>query len=180
MKIRRVVTGHDSNGKSHVVDDSLVEPITPRLMPGYEFHRLWGRDERPTFPDDGGPRPAETYFPPAEGSRFGVFTVPPGEVTVPPDLDVAAGIADLQREMPGLMDHMEPDEPGMHTTDTIDYDLVISGEITLELDDGEQVVLGPGDAVVQNGTRHRWRNHGTEPCVIAVVLIGADRQPAEG
>ncbi|TDP91858.1 cupin domain-containing protein [Labedaea rhizosphaerae] len=70
---------------------------------------------------------------------------------------------------------MEPGAPGMHRTDSLDYVLVVSGEVTLELDDGEQTVLAAGDVVVQNGTRHAWRNHGTEPCTIVGVAIGANR-----
>ncbi|WP_328608395.1 hypothetical protein OG943_04535 [Amycolatopsis sp. NBC_00345] len=66
-RIRRVVTGHDSEGKARVVDDSAVEPITSGLMPGAAVYRLWGGDERPTFPDDGSPRGAEAYFPPRDG-----------------------------------------------------------------------------------------------------------------
>jgi quercetin dioxygenase-like cupin family protein len=63
----------------------------------------------------------------------------------------------------------------MHTTDTIDYEVVISGEVWLELDDGAEVHLHPGDTVVQNGTRHAWHNKTDEPCVLAVALIGARR-----
>ncbi|WP_021592760.1 cupin domain-containing protein [Actinomadura welshii] len=93
-----------------------------------------------------------------------INTIPPGEPA--PDLDTAAASAVLERQMPGAMAVMEPDAPGMHTTDSIDYVLVVAGEVTLELDDGEGTVLRAGDAVVQNGTRHAWRNHGTEPCTI--------------
>ena len=175
MKIRRVVTGHDSEGKARVVDDRDVEPITSELMPGCAAYRLWGRDERPTFPDDGAPRRAEAYFPPRDGSRFVINTIPPGELVPPPDLDMVAALDELERQMPGAMAHMEADAPGMHTTDSIDYVLVVSGEVTLELDDGEQTVLRAGDVVIQNGTRHAWRNHGTEPCTIVGVAIGADR-----
>jgi mannose-6-phosphate isomerase-like protein (cupin superfamily) len=175
MRIRRVVTGHDSDGKARVVDDGAVDPITSALMPGYAAYRLWGRDEPPTFPDDGTPRPAEAYFPPRTGSRFMVNLLPPGEPVPSPDLDPAAELAELERRMPGAMAHMEPDTPGMHTTDTIDYVVVVSGEVTLDLDDGERTVLRAGDVVVQNGTRHAWRNHGTEPCVIVGVAVGADR-----
>jgi mannose-6-phosphate isomerase-like protein (cupin superfamily) len=174
-KIRRVVTGHDSEGKARVVDDRDVEPITSELMPGCAAYRLWGRDERPTFPDDGSPRPAEAYYPPRDGSRFMINTFPPGELVVPADLDQAAALDELERQMPGAMAAMEPDAPGMHTTDSIDYVLVVSGEATLELDDGEQTVLRAGDVVIQNGTRHAWRNHGTESCTIVGVAIGADR-----
>lgn len=74
-----------------------------------------------------------------------------------------------------MASHTEPDSPGMHTTATIDYEYVVSGEIDLELDDGAEVHLRAGDTVVQNGTRHAWRNRGTAPCVIVVILIGANR-----
>ena len=71
--------------------------------------------------------------------------------------------------------HQEPDAPGMHTTDSIDFDYVISGEVWLELDDGEEVHLRAGDTVVQNGTRHAWRNKRSVPCSIVVCFIGARR-----
>ncbi|WP_084215683.1 cupin domain-containing protein [Pseudonocardia spinosispora] len=176
-RIRRVVTGHDTDGKARVVDDRDVEPITSEILPGYAFYRLWGRDERPTFPDDGSPRGAHAYYPPTSGSRFMINTFPPGEPVPPPDVDMATALDELERRMPGATAPMEPDTPGMHTTDSIDYILVVSGEATLELDDGEQTVLRAGDVVVQNGTRHAWRNRGTEPCTIVGIAIGADRTP---
>jgi quercetin dioxygenase-like cupin family protein len=81
----------------------------------------------------------------------------------------------MEEKLPGFLGHLEPDNPGMHTTDTVDFEVVLSGEVVLELDDGAEKVLRPGDAVVQNGTRHRWGNRGTEPAVLALVLIGAHR-----
>ena len=71
---------------------------------------------------------------------------------------------------------MEPGNPGMHTTNTVDFEFVISGEIWLELDDGREVHLKAGDTVVQNGTRHAWRNKLDEPCRLVVCLIGAHRR----
>lgn len=177
MKVRRVVTGHNDEGKAIVAEDTLVEPITLDLLPGYEFHRLWGRDEKPVFPDDGKARPAVQYFPPTDGSRFAVFTVPPeSEINVAEDVDVEAALAQMETALPGMAGHMEPDNPGMHTTDSIDYLYVASGAATLELDDGMEVDVRAGDTIVQNGTRHAWRNRGTEPCVIVVTLIGAERR----
>jgi mannose-6-phosphate isomerase-like protein (cupin superfamily) len=173
--VRRVITGHDSEGRARVVDDGEVEPITSELMPGFAAHRLWGRDERPVFPDDGSPRPAEAYYPPPGGSRFMLNTIPPGEVVLSPDLDLAAARAEVERQMPGAMAVMDPDDPSMHRTDSIDYILIVSGEVTLELDEGERCTLRAGDVVVQNGTRHAWRNHGTEICTIVGVAVGADR-----
>ena len=104
-----------------------------------------------------------------------INTVPPGEPALPPDLDMAAAMEELERQMPGAMAANEPGTPGMHTTDSLDYVLVVSGEATLELDDGERTVLRAGDVVIQNGTRHAWHNYGTEPCTIVGVAIGADR-----
>lgn len=174
-KIRRLVTGHDAQGRSRVADDRDIEPITTELLPGFAAYRLWGLDERPTFPDDGSPPHAETWYPPRDGSRFMINVIPPGEPTPRPDLDTAAALAELERRMPGAMAVQESDAPGMHTTDSIDYVLVVSGEVTLELDGGERKALRAGDIVVQNGTRHAWRNHGAEPCTIVGVAIGADR-----
>ena len=74
---------------------------------------------------------------------------------------------------PGLAEAMELQDSGMHTTASVDYGVVISGEITLELDDGAMVRLKQGDCVVQNGTRHAWRNSSTTPCIMAFVLVGA-------
>jgi mannose-6-phosphate isomerase-like protein (cupin superfamily) len=97
------------------------------------------------------------FFPPAGGYRVGTFTVPPASTPPAEGIDVRAGLADLEAALPGLFDHNEPDNPGMHTV-TIDFEYVLSGRVVLELDDGATVELGPGDTVVQNGTRHAWRN----------------------
>jgi len=84
----------------------------------------------------------------------------------------------MESAVPGLALHMERNNPGMHTSDTIDFGYVISGEVWLELDDGKQVHLRAGDTYVQNGTRHAWRNKASETCKILVVLIGVSRQPS--
>ena len=174
MDVRRVVTGHDADGKAVFVSDGPVAPVTTALSPGAEFHQLWGGDEAPRFPDDGSLPPHHRYFPPIGGFRFGHFTLPPdGEVELPPDLDIAAAFVEMDKKLPGMAAYMEPDEPGMHTTATIDFEVVLSGQVTLELDRGATVTLGPGDTVVQNGTRHRWSNPGDVPVVIAVFLVGA-------
>ena len=174
MNVRRVVTGHDPSGKAVFVSDEQVPPIVPMLSPGAEFHRLWGADGPPHFPDDGSMPPHTSYFPPVGGFRFGLFSVPPaGGPPLPDDIDLEAGFAEFERLLPGLLGHIEPDNPGMHTTATVDFEVVLSGEVTLELDDGALVRLGPGDTVVQNGTRHRWSNPGDVPAVLAVFLVGA-------
>ena len=153
----------------------MVAPVTLALLPGNEFHRLWGADSTVTFPDDGSPPDAERYFPPVGGFRFGFFTIPPDAgAGAPADLDFEAALAEFEEKLPGLGEHLELENPGMHTTATIDYGVVLSGEAVLELDDGATVSLERGDSYIQNGTRHRWSNKGDVPAVIAIALIGAN------
>ena len=173
MQIRRVVTGHDADGRAVFASDELVDGYHPALSPTSAFHVLWGGDEAPHFPDDGAQPPRTTYFPPVGGFRFGTFTLPPAGTRPPDDLDVPAALAEMEANLPGMLGHMEPGNPGMHTTATIDFEVILSGQVVLELDDGAEVVLEAGDTVVQNGTRHAWHNRGDEPAHIAVFLIGA-------
>ncbi len=177
MGARRIVTGHDAEGKAVFVRDEVVQPVTLSLVPGMEFHLLWGADETLQFPDDGSKPDGPRYFPPVGGSRFAFFTIPPdGGAGAPEGLDVEAALNEFQQKLPGMMEHLEPDNPGMHTTATIDYGVVLSGEAILELDDGAKLSLSAGDTYVQNGTRHRWSNTGSVPAVIAVALIGANHE----
>jgi mannose-6-phosphate isomerase-like protein (cupin superfamily) len=176
MKVRRVVTGHTPDGKARVASDSTVDAITVAVLPGAEFYRLWGADQPPTFPDDGAAGLAPAYFPPVGGFRFGLFTVAPHSVAMPEDVDMQLAMAELEDKLPGIAAHLEADHPGMHTTNTVDFEYVISGEVWLELDDGQEVQLRAGDTVVQNGTRHAWRNKSTEPCRMVTCLIGARRR----
>ena len=111
------------------------------------------------------------------GYRFGLFTLPPAAGQAAAGIDVGAALAEMEEKLPGLASYTEPDNPGMHTTDTIDFEVVLSGQVVLELDDGAETVLRPGDTLVQNGTRHRWSNRGSEPAVLAVFITGAHRGP---
>ena len=174
MGIRRVVTGHDETGQAVFVSDAVIEPITLALVPETEFYRLWGSEQRSSFPDNGAEPVAPTYFPGPSGFRFGVFTVAPNTAVFTEDFDVGAALVEMEEKLPGMAAHMEPENPGMHTTASIDYEYVVSGRVVLELDDGATRELGPGDTVSQNGTRHAWRNPYDEPAMMAVVLIAAD------
>jgi mannose-6-phosphate isomerase-like protein (cupin superfamily) len=178
MKIRRVVTGHTPDGKAIVASDAEVDAITFPTPSGLEceFLRIWGADSAPTFPDDGSPHQVGAYFPPVGGFRFALFTVPPESGKPSGQFYAGEALGELEEKMPGLIGHMEPDSPGMHTSDTIDFEYIISGEVWLELDDGAEVHLRPGDTVVQNGTRHAWHNRGSEACLMASCLIGAHRR----
>jgi mannose-6-phosphate isomerase-like protein (cupin superfamily) len=175
MGTRRVVTGKTADGKSVFVGDEEVATKTFALLPGWDFRRVWGSDERVTLPTDGTQPGAPLYFPSAAGFRFSVFTIGAGGEHVVEGIDVEAAFADFNEQLPGMVEFLEPDDPGMHTTDTVDFDYVVAGEVYLELDDGAEVLLRAGDCVIQNGTRHRWNNRSDEPCTIVVSIVGADR-----
>ncbi|MHB8512287.1 MAG: cupin domain-containing protein [Actinomycetota bacterium] len=174
MQRRRVVTGTSSEGKSVVVIDERVDPITIALNPGGAFERIWGGDEIVKLPTDG-ILPATTgWFPPAGGFRFAVVTFGP-EQSMNDDFDMDSALVEMRDKVPGLLETLEQDNPIFHTTDTIDFNFIVDGEISLELDDGKEVLLRTGDCVVQNGARHAWHNRSGRPCVMAVALVGAHR-----
>ena len=175
MGIRCVVTGQTGTGKSVFVRDGAVDPVTLALLPGFEFHRVWGSERAPELPSGGDEVLPPRYFPGKGGFRFGFFTIPPETQTIVEGIDMASALGEMQRKLPGMAEVLEFDHPGMHTTDTVDFDVVLSGEVYLELDDGAEALLKAGDCVVQNGTRHAWHNRSKEKCVIAVTLVGAER-----
>jgi len=175
MDINCVVTEHNKEGKSVFVRKT-IQPVTLAAMPGYEFHRIWGSDEIPVVPSSGSSPAQPRYFPPRNGFRFGFFTIPPDTTTSVDAMRNVSAIEEIQQKLPGMLEVLELDHPGMHTTDTVDFDIVISGEVYLEVDDGAEVLLKAGDCVIQNGTRHAWHNRSAEKCVIAVTLVGAERK----
>ena len=87
MGIRRVVTGHDVDGKAVFASDDTVEPVTVDLLPQAEFFQLWGADGPLRFPDSGEQPSSPSYFPPVGGFRFGLFSVAPDAATMLDDLD---------------------------------------------------------------------------------------------
>jgi hypothetical protein len=176
MEIRCVVTGQNPSGKSVFVRDSFVQPVSLALLPGYEFHRLWGSQSIVQLPSDGTAPASPGYFPPRSGFRFGFFTIPPDTTTRVDRGDITPALEEIRQKLPGMLEVLERDHPGMHTTDTVDFDVVVAGEVYLELDEGADVRLQAGDAVIQNGTRHAWHNRSAQNCVIAVTLVGAERK----
>jgi mannose-6-phosphate isomerase-like protein (cupin superfamily) len=175
---RRIVTGHTEDGRATVVHDG--EPPRSSEMkhtPGMGSALLWATPAGPVVPYDGtDPTPAVASFVPEPGAtRLIRVAFPPDSVFLSEDFDPVAAGAEQLETSPGLAEKFEPDYPGMHTTDTVDYGVLLQGQIVLELDDGREVVLTPGDIVVQNGTRHAWRNRGSAPAHMLFVLIGAQR-----
>ena len=172
---RLIVTGIDANGRSSVIDDRSVEARTAAAVPGYGWHRLWSWDERPRVPNNGVEPAGPAHFPAPGGVRFIMFTVPPGTVSAPDDLDKESARQELEEKFPGRAAHMENHQTGLHTTATIDFIYVADGEIWLELDDQQEIHLKTGDTLVQNGVRHAWRNHSSKPCTLVVTIVGAEK-----
>ena len=141
LEVRRVVTGHDKNGKARIIIDELSNNVISRRA-GQQSTVIWATDQTP---------------PNLEGLN-----------DLSPDVKsttVANGtVFRVSRFEPGVA-------PRNHRTASMDYAVVISGEIDMELDDGEVVNLKAGDVLVQRGTIHNWTNPGTEPCIIAFVLM---------
>jgi quercetin dioxygenase-like cupin family protein len=142
LRVRRVITGHDASGKAIVKIDE-VAPHVFTGRPGATGVNIWTTVGFPV--DNGGEDDA--------GLRPVGTTLPGG--TIFRVLEFAPGLAARN-----------------HRTDSIDYIVVISGEIDMELDDSV-VHLQAGDVMVQRGTIHNWVNRGTSPCVLAVILIAA-------
>jgi quercetin dioxygenase-like cupin family protein len=149
LSFRRVVTGHAANGQATVLIDEMAKNQTSS-RPGATACVVWTTEGFPV--DNNGDRDAglrPTGTTLANGTVFRILELAPG-----------AG-------------------PRNHRTDSIDYAVVMSGEIDMELD-GTSVHLRAGDVLVQRGTMHNWVNRGTQPCVIAFVLIAANPVTAGG
>ena len=172
--MKKVITGHNSEGKS--VFTRVEDQAVTVEMPTAVYHEIWATHPSDQIPIDQSEAQSRDKYsdirktlPSVNQTLFSVLEFKPGEIVFDQEL-----ITRVYRELPGLMEHMELDDPGMHTTNSVDYGVIISGSITLELDDGESVVLDAGDVFVQNGTRHVWRV--TEDCRMAVVLVGIPRK----
>ena len=173
----RLIVTSDRDGKSTVGLDKPL-PSTPfASVPGFDPVLIWGTAAAPSVPWDGRnvADGRKSVLPDIGETRLMMVTFPPNSVMMSSDFDPAAAGAEYMSRLPGLAERFEPESPGMHTTDTVDYGILMEGEISLELDDGKVVALKPGDVVVQNGTRHAWRNGGTRPATLIFVLIGANR-----
>ena len=150
INIRRVVTGHDTHGKAVVrIDDVGAHVASGR--PNMTRQLIWTTNDLPVhFAEDGEDKGArEIGTTIRNGSVFRVIEFEPGVA------------------------------PRNHRTDSIDYAVVMSGEIDMEMD-ATVVHLKAGDVLVQRGTIHNWVNQGTEPCVIAFILISSDGNTALG
>ena len=179
--IHRVVTGHDADGKAVVASDGPLPTVVEiAAIPGTVFHEVWATAGSPAVVDNGAdPTPAPLALPPpGHGTRIRFVDIPP---------DTAEYLAHGAARMRGAFEQIgdakastvkaDSPHPLMHRTESVDYGVVIEGEITLVLDDSE-VPLRPGSVVVQRGTNHAWANRSGRPCRMLFVLVDGAFDPA--
>lgn len=184
MSHRRVVVLADATGQGVVASDGPA-PRTEvfQSVPGMVSSLMWCSP--PGAEVGAGAAATDTtpqarFVPGPGGTCLMIVTIPPDSVMTRADFDAAAFGAECAARLPGLAETFDPEVPGMHTTDTIDYDVVLDGEITLDLGEGREVTLGRHDVCVQHGVRHAWRNRSDRPVTMLFVLVGAARRPATG
>jgi hypothetical protein len=173
--VRRIVTG-EKNGRSVFLSDGAV-PTTHHYaaVPGFRTTVAWATPLTPALPHDGADPVVSlaSVVPDPHGTRLIVVQFPPDSVMASDTFDPVAAGAEYAKHLPGLAEAFEPDGSGMHRTLSVDYDVILDGELWLELDDGQTRHMKAGDVVIQNGTRHAWRNRGDKPATMVAVLIGA-------
>ena len=175
-QFRRVVTGHNAEGKSIFIMDGPPPVVRSRGTASTASTEFWETRSAPAD-NSGGEDPTLTgqqvLPPPKHGSKFRVVEYPPDSVRV---AAIRASSAASDAKAEGYVRHVDNKRhPGFHKTDTIDYAIVLSGEIYALMDEGE-LLLKAGDVLIQRGTNHAWSNRTEEPCCIAFVLI--DAKPA--
>jgi mannose-6-phosphate isomerase-like protein (cupin superfamily) len=169
-QIRRIVTGHDASGKAIVTMDGPCPHVKVRPGAGFVSSLLWVTDETPARADIPGDRADRTIGvpPPPNGSILRVVDFPPVDESTD-KIDQA----ELVKSM-GAQHHTHGGGPArhpyMHRTKSVDYAIVLQGEVDMLLDDSE-VHLKAGDFLIQQGTNHAWVNRSKEMCRIAFVLI---------
>jgi hypothetical protein len=170
-EIRRVVTGHDASGKAVVTFDGDTPHKHAAPNNGPVSRGMWLTQAVPAHADGGDPWDPSLGIPPPQGGT--IFTI----VDFPPMGELPPGMPNdvIQRHL--APEHKSPKSrpsrhPFMHRTRTVDYGIVLSGEIDMLLDETE-VHLTAGDVVVQRATNHAWVNRGTAPCRIAFILVDA-------
>ena len=171
--MRRIVTGHDQNGKSLIsIDGPPARSIGEEVGGLFE---LWNTDGNKIISTDNVDRADEDIIlsPPIGGTKFRYFQINPLPEGVPDEMmqEIAADAFEKIGAAHHRVDTSK--HPAMHKTETIDYIILLKGDVTLILDE-EDVDLKPFDVVVQRGTNHAWVNNGTEPALLIAVLIDSD------
>lgn len=178
--IHRVVTGHDASGKAIVASEgALPTVIELAAIPGTVFHEVWSTAASPASVDNGAdPSTGPLVLPPPRhGTRIRFVDIPPDteEYLVHGASRMQDAFSEIGDAAASTVKANSP-HPLMHRTESVDYGIVIDGELTLVLDDSE-VQLKPGSVVIQRGTNHAWANRSGAPCRMLFVLIDGAYHP---
>jgi hypothetical protein len=173
MDVRRVVAGNE-DGKAVIVGDQIAPrghhfKHTPQMAQSLLWATEPGDDVSTAEADQ--TQTISSVVPGPGGTRFFLVRFPPQSVFASSDFDPQAAAAEHLDVSPGLAERFEPDNPGKHATPTLDYAIVVDGEVWAEFDDSE-VKLSAGDVLIQAATRHSWSVRTEETATIAVVMIG--------
>jgi hypothetical protein len=174
---RLVVTGHDPEGRAIVVsDDHPSDVMQFETLPGYEITSLWTTrsGEGEDLASGASVIGDETFVPEPGETRLLLFRLPsPSELAAAAEMGSTPEtiMEEFRARIPDLAASADL-ETGLHATPTVDYVIVLTGNVLMALDDGAIVTLGPGDVVVQNGTAHAWYNGGEDGAVLAAVMVG--------
>jgi hypothetical protein len=170
--IRRIVTGHNAAGKSIFLTDGPAPNVNSRGTASTTTTELWKTIATPADnAGEGDPTgPPFRLMPPRNGSVFRIIAYPPDKERVAALRE--AGAAHDSRSEGYVRDLANARHPGFHKTDSIDYAIVLSGEIYALMDEGE-TLMKAGDVLIQRGTSHAWSNRTDEPAYVAFVLIDA-------
>jgi len=171
---RRVVTGHNAEGKSIFIADGPTPHVFQRSPGSAIVMELWETHSTPADNRGNADAIARGFRlpPPRNGSVFRIIEYPPDKERLKALAAERAG-PDDGSGWNEAADKGNPRHLGFHKTNSIDYAIVLSGEIHALMDEGE-VLLKAGDVLVQRGTNHAWSNRTDEPCIVAFVLIDAD------
>lgn len=178
-QIRRVITGHDKNGKAIVIEDRLAPSVhTNPMRPGHISVDLWKTDASPVILKNTEPDPMtgpRQIHPPPRGTVFRIAQIAPEtEATRNMTAEQSRAVfAAMGNEAASTAGTKVGRHPFMHRTESVDYAVVLSGEITLLLDD-QDVLLKAGDVVIQRGTNHAWSNRSDKPAMMLYVLIDGE------
>ena len=171
--MRRIVTGHNGNGKSIVAIDGPPARSIGEDVGG--LFELWNTDGNEVISTDVIDRADDEIIlsPPVGGTKFRYFQINPLPEGVPEDMlqEIAADAFEKVGAAHHRVDTLK--HPAMHKTETVDYIILLKGDVTLILDE-EEIDIKPFDVVVQRGTNHAWVNNGTEPALLIAVLIDSD------
>lgn len=159
--MKRVVT--DGRGDASRIADAGAPATVVRFGPGFEVHEIWRLDAPPTDPTAGYDPPDYSFDP-----GHSVFRM----VVIPPDEAVLSSLEQGEKWGKNSPYRSTGDRFGLHSTQTLDFVTVVSGEVDLRMPDGSSERLRAGDVVVQQGAAHAWRNPGPDQLVLAVVMLG--------